>query len=143
MEQWNNYLQEGEDMARVSKAIMIGDIEGFNDGKVLILRRAKSHITKDSPYEWDVPGGHIQENEGEKEALIRELQEETGFTPLIIPDWFFLSGNTRFFIIQDWEGTFKLSDEHEDYEWISPSEVGQYYLGKIYSNAIKQAFRKE
>ena len=141
MESWNSYLQESEDMNRVSKAIMIGDVEGFNDGKVLILKRHKSHITEDFPYEWDLPGGHIQEGEGEKDALVRELTEEIGFAPLLVPDWFLLSGNTRFFIIQDWEGTFELGAEHEDYEWINPSEVGEYYLGKVYTHAIEQVFK--
>ena len=110
-------------MARVSKAIMVGDVGDFNDGKVLILKRAKSHITKDSPWEWDLPGGHIEEGD--------------------IPSWFMLADYTRFFVIQDWDGTFKLSGEHEDYEWIYPQEVTNYNIGKMYTNAVTQAFRKE
>ena len=142
LERWNSYLQEDEDMSRVSKAIMIGDVEDFNDGKILILKRAQSHITEDSPWEWDLPGGHIQEGENEKEGLIRELVEETGLSPLHVPNWFLLTGHTRFFIIQDWQGKFKLSDEHQDYEWIEPSEATNYSLGKMYTHAIRQAFKE-
>jgi len=142
MEMWNNYLQEAEDMKRVSKAIMIGDVEGFNDGKILILKRAQSHITEVSPFEWDLPGGHTHEGENEKEGLIRELEEETGFIPLHVPSWFLLTGHTRFFVIQDWEGNFKLSDEHQDYEWIIPEEATNYNLGKMYLSAIEQAFKE-
>ena len=127
-------------MDRVSKAVMIGDIEDYNDGKILILKRARRLITKDSPWTWDLPGGHTSEGESVSDALAREVYEETGFRPLIVPQWYLLSKNTRFFVIQDWNGTLKLSDEHEDYEWIDPSEAIQYDLGKMYINAIKVAF---
>ena len=140
MENWDNYLREDEDMNRVSKAVMIGDIEGYNDGKVLILKRAKHLVTEASPWTWDLPGGHIQENETEADALSREMEEETGLRPLIVPNWYLLSKSTRFFVIQDWTGKFRLSDEHEDYEWIEPQEADQYDLGKMYINAINVAF---
>jgi len=140
MESWNIYLREDEDMNRVSKAVMIGDVEEYNNGKVLILKRARHLVTKDSPWTWDLPGGHIQEEETEAAALSREVEEETGLRPLIVPSWYLLSKSTRFFVVQDWTGSFRLSDEHEDYEWIDPSEASQYNLGKMYINAIKVAF---
>ena len=141
MEKWDNYLREAEDMKRVAKAIMLGDVEGFNDGKILLLKRADDHITESSPHEWDLPGGHIQEGENEKEGLAREIEEETGFTPLHVPRWFLLTGHTRFFLVQDWEGSFRLSSEHQDYEWISPEDITNYNLGTMYSNAVEQAFK--
>jgi 8-oxo-dGTP pyrophosphatase MutT (NUDIX family) len=140
METWNNYLQEADNMKRVSKAIMLGDVPEYNDGKILILKRALSLTSDAAPWKWDLPGGHIQDGELDKEGLIREVEEETGLKVLNCPNWFLLSKNTRFFILPDWNGKFSLSDEHEDYEWISPEEAKDYNLGKMYINAIRMAF---
>ena len=69
--------------------------------------------------------------------------EETGLTPMHIPDWCMLYEYTRFFVIQDWDGTFRLSDEHDDYEWVYPKEVTNYNIGKMYTKAVMEAFRTE
>tara|TARA_R110002110_G_scaffold336172_1_gene546794 strand:+ start:336 stop:779 length:444 start_codon:yes stop_codon:yes gene_type:complete len=143
MESWNSYLQESEDMNRVSKAIIVGDLEGFNKDRILILRRAANLITKESPWEWDLPGGHVREGESAGHALAREVNEEANLELLHVPQWFMLDKNTRFYFIQDWEGSLQLGDEHDDYEWIYPPEATNYNLGKMYTNAINQAFRKE
>ena len=127
-------------MSRVSKAVMIGDIEGYNDGRVLLLRRAPAIITERSPWEWDLPGGHIQEGETDKQALAREVKEETGISLLHVPNWFFLAKDTRFFIVQDWEGKFELSNEHTDFECVDPEELKSYDLGEMYTKAVEQAF---
>ena len=41
--------------------------------KILLVRRADFPV-------WDLPGGHIEKNETEEQAAIRETQEETGLT---------------------------------------------------------------
>ena len=60
-----------------------------------------------------------------------------------VPNWFALSGYTRFYMVYDWAGELKLSHEHDDYEWIYPEEATNYNLGKMYTQAIQDAFRKE
>ena len=136
-------MREVEDMNRVSKAIIVGDLEGFNKDKILILRRSKRLITKESPWEWDLPGGHVHEGEPDDEALRREVEEETNIELLHVPHWFMLAKNTRCYFVLDWQGSLQLSDEHDDFEWIEPKEATNYNLGKMYTNAIKQAFSKE
>jgi 8-oxo-dGTP pyrophosphatase MutT (NUDIX family) len=132
MERWNNYLQEEEDMLRVSKAV-IAD----NDERILILKRASNLITEETPWEWDLPGGHVQEGEKDSDALAREVEEETSLMPDYVPDWFMLSGSTRFFFLDEWGGTVSLSEEHSEYEWIDPAEAGNYDLGRMYQEAIR------
>jgi 8-oxo-dGTP diphosphatase len=62
------YLQEATNSVVSAKAIITDE-----DGKILILRRT------DDLYEglWDLPGGHIEENETKEDALKREVHEET------------------------------------------------------------------
>jgi len=45
------------------------------DGKFLIAQRPKG---KSLEFKWEFPGGKIDENETEKEALRREIKEELG-----------------------------------------------------------------
>ncbi|MDP3795493.1 MAG: NUDIX hydrolase [bacterium] len=46
------------------------------DGEILLLRR---NPEKSEGGKWGVPGGKIDSGETRKEAMIRELQEETGY----------------------------------------------------------------
>ena len=59
-------------MQRVVKVVMIRD-----DDKVLILQRSGEVISKASPWEWDLPGGHVEMGEALDTALDREVMEET------------------------------------------------------------------
>ena len=44
-----------------------------DDDKVLILRRSGKVISKESPWEWDLPGGHVEKDEALDDALDRSL----------------------------------------------------------------------
>lgn len=41
---------------------------------------AVARIGHSAPFEWDLPGGGVEANEDEAEALMREFVEETGLT---------------------------------------------------------------
>jgi dATP pyrophosphohydrolase len=55
----------------VSKVIVVNQ-----DGNVLLIRRSPDDIRR--PLEWDVPGGHTDDDEYSAEAAARETSEETG-----------------------------------------------------------------
>ncbi|HET7320700.1 MAG TPA: NUDIX hydrolase [Candidatus Saccharimonadales bacterium] len=55
----------------VAKVIVVS-----SEGKVLLLRRSETDVRR--PLQWDIPGGHTDENEFSEEAAVRETKEETG-----------------------------------------------------------------
>ena len=134
LERWNTFLKEGEDMARVSKAVMFDA-----DGRILILKRSARLITDASPFEWDLPGGHVNKGESDVKALAREIKEETSLYISRAPDWYMLDKDTRFYLLREWSGEIMLSDEHSEYKWIEPEEASNYNIGKRYLKAIKEA----
>jgi len=117
-------------MKKVSKVILIND----ND-KVLILKRSSRIVSGEYPWEWDLPGGHAEKGETLEQALDREVWEEAsldiGEATKIYTD-----GYTAFFVSYDWEGKISLSHEHEDYKWIDPEDITNYYIGEMYERAI-------
>ena len=58
-------------MTLTIKAVVLNE-----KNEVLILRRSKDN--KYSVGKYDLPGGHIEENEGLKDSVLREIKEETG-----------------------------------------------------------------
>lgn len=106
------------------------------DGLYLILRRQKPYQGEDF-LRWDIPGGRINPGETLKQALAREIQEETGLT---------LSSDLRILYAQDIlrlegihvvrltfecqveSGDIKLDSHdqdsgHDQYQWLSLADI--------------------
>ncbi|MFP4402126.1 MAG: NUDIX domain-containing protein [Candidatus Nanoarchaeia archaeon] len=89
-------------------------------------------------YIWDLPGGLIERNEIEKDALKRECYEELKITITIIEKlflWKFIrSSDNEEVIVQNYlcsipqQYSIQLSDEHINYKWISMREIEKYNL---------------
>ena len=104
--------------------------------KYLILKRSSS--SKFFPELWDFPGGKINLGEEVKEAVIREIAEETSLT--IVPskklgDYHYTEHDTpihfQIFSIASFNGEVKLSEEHSDFVWVSEKNLNKYELAPI------------
>ena len=116
----------------------------MKDGKVLLLKDSSR------PDFWDVPGGRIDENESIEEALLRELREElpSHTNPRIgkLLNAYRIPGSIKddlglvllFYKVDvDFDGEILLSEEHTDYEWLTPEQALQ-----IGSEAIQSTLKQ-
>lgn len=105
--------------------LLLANVTGFRDGV--------------EPY-WDLPGGRIEEGDDELRTLRKEIQEETGVTELGDVEYLHSVISSHNIPIKDGErmaglvlriwqveiaddSEIKISDEHTNYEWVSPKEA--------------------
>ena len=118
-------------------------MDGLN---VLLLKRNAEHVNEKSPWTWDLPGGHIDPGETAVSAAKREVAEEAG----IALNFLLRMGTdsnigklTYFYVSDEWSGTVALSNEHERYEWVNPSDLFNYKdkVGNMYYKMILRALK--
>ena len=109
---------------RVATAVLV------NSNRVLLCHRHPNR--RWYPNVWDIPGGHIEDDETPAEAVVRELREEldvtirlNSTTPFRIydpaPDL-----TLHAWVITEWSGdiTNLAPDEHDEIRWFDPDELG-------------------
>jgi len=109
MKKWETFLKENKDTDQVAKIVLFNDKD-----EALFLKRTK--YSKKFSGEWDIPGGHVQENESTKEGLEREVFEETGLT-LKKYKKFKVTKNMHYFKGKLPKGEIKLSKEHSEFKF--------------------------
>lgn len=94
---------------------------------------------------WELPGGRMGAYEDPVEALEREVREETGLAvdvddPIHTAAWRNDVGRGRFSVVyycETAETEITLSEEHCDYEWVSPQTARDSFLTvSIHQEAI-------
>lgn len=126
----------------------------FNtEGKLLFVKRV--HNDEFMPGVWEIPGGGIELEESPTVGLKREIHEECGIEvtvspePLALGEYFIERNGERvhrveiiFSCIQDTESEITLSDEHDEYRWVAPTEFNSLemteYMHKIVSDALQR-----
>ena len=111
----------------IQKAIVMS-----SEGNVLLLRRSKTDVRR--PLQWDFPGGMLDEGEPLEQGVAREIREESGicvdsvrlfFSKTELGKWIDSQGEHKRNVVRQYfsaktdSETVVLSDEHDDYCWVS------------------------
>ncbi len=101
---------------------------------------------------WDLPKGHIEKGESEKEAVLREVKEETGIRDVNFLEefrttikYFFRAGGKTifkivvFYLAETRTKEIKLSFEHIGYSWLPYEEALREITFKNAKEVLKKA----
>ena len=132
----------------VAKALIIN---GDNEDQILTLGEHKQKPEKS--YTHDLPGGLVDPGESERDAVIREIFEETGIT-VVVNQLKMVYARTEFIDSENKSVTkhlyianvheaveVKLSWEHSSYKWLSLAEVRQLRFQSFYDEAIQYCYK--
>gem|GEM_PF-208038 len=110
--------------------------------KILILKRSSKSSFQ--PNRWELPGGKLDHGEELKEALAREVKEETSIdigVHGIIDTCHFMKDHIWITVITHLcdhkEGEVELSPEHDEYRWVHPDDYTGYDLARTMEEQIE------
>ena len=103
------------DINTVAKVVLIDEQD-----RVLFLKR--SDYMEKFAGEWDLPGGHLKQNENLIDGLRREVQEESGLS-VRKPKLVDVQGNLHFFYAKYDSEPVKISHEHTDFKFFEKKDL--------------------
>ena len=119
----------------------------FRDGKVLLVRRAKSPASGF----YSLPGGRVEFGETLHTALHREVDEETALKIEIagLAGWREVvpgAGGGGHYLIMSFAARWSsgepvLNDEHDDFRWLAPEALGDLKVTDGLPDIIEAARR--
>lgn len=107
------------------------------EGKVLILREAATYGDGTQRGRYHMPGGRMEKGEPFEDALKREVMEEAGLEveleyPIYVGEWRPVIRQVPhqivgvFIVCTPKTEKIRLSEEHDDYKWINPTNWREY-----------------
>jgi mutator protein MutT len=109
-------------------------------GRVLLLRNDRG--------EWELPGGRLDDGETPEDALIREIQEETGLSVSVtslVDVWIFEVTPGKKVLILEYACRLKgkldvtISHEHNEHAWLPFANLKREPLPRGYLRGIRRA----
>jgi 8-oxo-dGTP diphosphatase len=117
----------------------------FRDDNFLIIKRSLN--ARSDPHSWEFPGGRIEFKESPETAIDREVKEETSLDVnclFPISTWTFTKTENiqvigiTFLCLLRQPGTVVLSPEHDEFAWISESQIGNFQFSKGVTEEMKK-----
>ncbi len=119
------------DISTVAKVVLIDQSK-----RVLFLKRS-DYVVKYAG-EWDLPGGHLKQNESLILGLKREVKEETNLD-ISDPVFFLKMDNLNFFYAMYDSQEIRISHEHVDYKFFEQKELDtKEKFQKVAAAALKE-----
>jgi ADP-ribose pyrophosphatase len=120
------------------------------DGRVVLIRRGKEPLRG----RWVIPGGTVELGETLQEALVREMQEETGLVVrprevVLVFDRIERQGSSveYHYVIIDYacdyvSGELRAGSDADEVALVAPDEIGRYDLPPQALDLVLDVFRR-
>ena len=132
----------------------------FHDDKVLLIKHKKMNT-------WIYPGGHVEAQETPDEALLREIEEETGYKAevLAVEPFTYADDKARtlprpFCVLEEsiceedehkhidfiylcrlTDGNVHRQPEYEDQKWVGEDEIDRLDVLDNFKHVLREAFK--
>jgi mutator protein MutT len=116
--------------------------------KGVLVQRGRLLLLRNDRGEWELPGGRVDDGETPEDAVVREIQEETGLSVTVrslVDAWIFQVTRRERVLILEYACQVRgargvtISREHTGYAWLRPADLHGEPLPRGYLRGIRRA----